>query len=135
MQLETLTPADDWEPEPGTEDALNALGDDDYTFHVWGGDWCIDCQQQLPAFGAALEYAGVDDDQIKHYPVEKEDDGSKTGPGVEEYEIEYIPTVIVERDGEEVARFVESAKDSIAATLGTELRALSAADDVAASDD
>jgi len=135
MQLETLTPADDWEPEPGTEDALNALDDDDYTFHVWGGDWCIDCQQQLPAFGAALEYAGVDDDQIEHYPVEKEDDGSKTGPGVEEYGIEYIPTVIVERDGEEVARFVESAKDSIAATLGTELRALSAADDVAASDD
>jgi len=81
------------------------------------------------------EDAGVDDDQIEHYPVEKEDDGSKTGPGVEEYGIEYIPTVVVERDGEEVTRFVESAEDSIAVTLGAELRSLSAADDVAASDD
>ena len=76
-----------------------------------------------------------DDDQIEHYPVKKEDDGSKTGPGVEEYGIEYIPTVVVERDGEEIARFVESAEESIAVTLGTELRSLSAADDVAASDD
>jgi len=132
MQLETMAPADDWEPEAGTEDALAALGEGDYTFHVWGGDWCIDCQQQLPAFGAALEYAGVDDDRIKHYPTEKEDDGSKTGPGVDEYGIEYIPTVVVERDGEEVARFVESADDPIAVALGNDLLAL--ADDAAPSD-
>jgi len=132
MQLETLTPADDWEPEPGTEDTISALGDGDYTFHVWGGDWCIDCQQQLPAFGAALDYAGVDDDQIHHYPAEKEDDGSKTGPNVEAYGIELIPTVVVERDGEEIARFVESAAESIAVTLGTELRALG--DDAVVSD-
>src|SRR6056297_123414 len=132
MKLETMEPADDWEPDPDTEDAISALGDGDYAFHVWGGDWCIDCQQQLPAFGAALEYAGVDDDRIKHYPTEKEDDGSKTGPGVDEYGIEYIPTVVVERDGEEVARFVESADDPIAVALGNDLLAL--ADDAAPSD-
>ncbi|TQQ79227.1 thioredoxin [Halonotius terrestris] len=135
MQLETLTPADDWDPEPGTEAAIDALAADDYTFHVWGGDWCIDCKQQLPAFGAALEYAGVADEQIEHYPVEKEEDGSKTGPGVEEYGIEYIPTVVVELDGEEVARFVESAPDPIAVALGNDLRSLSAADDAATGDD
>ena len=121
MQLETMTPADGWEPEPETEATISALGNDDYTFHVWGGDWCIDCQQQLPAFGAALEAAGVDNEQIDQYPVEKDADGSKTGPGVDEYGIKYIPTVVVERDGEEVARFVESAADSIAVTLGQEL--------------
>jgi len=135
MHLETMEPADDWEPDPDTEDAIRALGDGEYAFHVWGGDWCIDCQQQLPAFGAALEYAGVDDYQIHHYPTEKEDDGSKTGPGVDEYGIEYIPTVVVERNGEEVARFVESADDPIAVALGTDLRSLSAADDAAVSDD
>lgn len=125
MHLETMTPADDWEPEPDTEAAIKALGAAEYTFHVWGGDWCIDCQHQLPAFGAALSYAGVDDDQIEHYPVEKDDGGSKTGPGVDEYGIEYIPTVVVERDGEEVARFVESAPDSIAVTLGRDLHKIS----------
>ena len=133
MHLETMEPADGWEPEPGTEAAINALGDGDATFHVWGGDWCIDCQQQLPAFGAALEYAGVDDNHIHHYPTEKNDDVSKSGPGVEAYGIEYIPTVVVERDGEEVARFVESADASIAVTLGDELRTL--ADDAVVSND
>ncbi len=132
MHLETMEPADGWEPDPGTEAAINALGDD-AVFHVWGGDWCIDCQQQLPAFGAALEYAGVDDNHIHHYPTEKNDDGSKSGPGVEAYGIEYIPTVVVERDGEEVARFVESADASIAVTLGDELRTL--ADDAVVSND
>ena len=121
MKLETMTPADGWEPTPGSEDAITALAAADYTFHVWGGDWCIDCQEQLPAFGAALEYAGVDDEQITHYPVDKKDDGSKTGPGVSDYGIEYIPTVVVERDGDEVARFVESAPASIAVTLGRTL--------------
>ena len=135
MHLETMEPADDWEPDADTEDAISALGEGDYAFHVWGGDWCIDCQQQLPAFGAALEYAGVDDDRIHHYPTEKEDDGSKTGPGVEEYGIEYIPTVVVERDGEEVARFVESAADPIAVALGDDLRSRSAVEDAAVSDD
>jgi len=98
MELQTMTPADDWEPAPDTEDAVLALGERDYEFHVWGGDWCIDCEDQLPAFGAALDYAGVDDDRIQHYPTEKEDDGSKTGPGVETYGIEFIPTVVVEHD-------------------------------------
>ena len=121
MELETMTPADGWEPTHGSEDAITALAAADYTFHVWGGDWCIDCQEQLPAFGAALEYAGVDDEQITHYPVDKKDDGSKTGPGVSDYGIEYIPTVVVERDGDEVARFVESGPASIAVTLGRTL--------------
>ena len=121
MELETMAPADGWEPTHGSEDAITALAAADYTFHVWGGDWCIDCQEQLPAFGAALEYAGVDDEQITHYPVDKKDDGSKTGPGVSDYGIEYIPTVVVERDGDEVARFVESGPASIAVTLGRTL--------------
>ena len=135
MRLETMEPADGWEPEPGTEAVIDALGAGDYAFHVWGGDWCIDCQQQLPAFGAALEYAGVDGEQIEHYPTEKEDDGSKTGTGVKEYGIEYIPTVVVERDAEEVARFVESAEESIAVTLGRALSAEQATDEAAAGDD
>jgi hypothetical protein len=63
------------------------------------------------------------DDHVEHYPTEKEDDGSKTGPGVEEYGIEYIPTVVVERadTGEEVARFVESEDRPIAVYLAEQL--------------
>ena len=121
MELETMQPSVDFEPA-GYEQSIAALGSEEYDFHVWGGDWCIDCQEQLPDFGAALESAGVDNQNVHHYPVEKAEDGSKTGPGVEEYGIEYIPTVVVEKDGDELVRFVESEDVPIAAYLGKELQ-------------
>jgi len=124
MTLETLDPdadadavdADEFDPA-----VLDALAADDYRFKVWGGDWCIDCQRQLPAFGAALAAAGVPDDRIEAFPVTKGPNG-KEGEGVDEYEIELIPTVVVEAAaGEEVARFVEEEEVSIAEYLAGEL--------------
>jgi len=120
MTLETLDPdaSDVAEFDPAVLDALSAA---DYRFKVWGGDWCIDCQRQLPAFGAALAAAGVPDDRIEDFPVTKGPNG-KEGEGVEEYGIELIPTVVVETaEGEEVARFVEEADGSIAEFLAREL--------------
>lgn len=99
---------------------------DDLVVRVWGGDWCGDCRAVLPDLGAALDAAGIPDDRIHEYPVEKLDDGSKEGPKVEEYGIEYIPTVIVERDGEEVARFVESEPIPAFAHLAEQLREIEA---------
>ncbi|WP_254274139.1 thioredoxin family protein [Haloarcula marina] len=90
-------------------------------YHIWGGDWCKDCRAQLPDFGAALDAAEVPAAKIHHYPVEKEDDGSKTGPKVDEYGIEYIPTVVVEHEGEEIARFVEEEPVPIAVYLADEI--------------
>jgi thiol-disulfide isomerase/thioredoxin len=127
MPLETMEPNPVWTKEAYADevDILASLRDE-VTYKVWGGDWCIDCRSQLPDFAAALEAAGVPDSRIEHYPVEKEEDGSKTGPGVEEYGIELIPTAVVEHDGEEVARFVEEAQVSIAVYLARELEALAA---------
>jgi len=123
VRLETM------EPDPAWDAAAHGAAVDTLaawagavTFRIWGGDWCGDCRGQLPQFGAALAAAGVPDDRIEHYPVEKEADGSKTGPGVEAYGIELIPTVVVERDGEELARFVESEPVPIAEYLAGQLR-------------
>ena len=104
------------------EDAVAAFEAraDDVVVKVWGGDWCKDCRSQLPDFGAALEAAGVD--AVEHYPVEKADDGSKVGPGVEGYGIERIPTVVVEDDGgRELARFVEEAEVPMVVHLAEQL--------------
>ena len=120
MTLETLDPdaADADEFDPAVLDALSAA---DYRFKVWGGDWCIDCQRQLPAFGAALAAAGVPDGRTEDFPVTKGPNG-KEGDGVEEYGIELIPTVVVETaEGQEVARFVEEADGSIAEFLAERL--------------
>jgi thioredoxin 1 len=122
MELETMRPNPVWDAD-SYEDAVTvfeALADD-IVVKVWGGDWCKDCRSQLPDFGAALEAADVEN--IEHYPVEKEDDGSKTGPKVEEYGIELIPTVVVEdaETGEELARFLEEEDVPIAVYLAEQL--------------
>ena len=121
MTLETLAPASDLGADDFDEAVLEALAADDYVFKVWGGDWCGDCQRQLPEFGAALAAAGVPDDRIEAYPVTKGPDG-KEGELVDEYGVELIPTVVVESpDGEEVVRFVEDEDVSIAEYLAERL--------------
>jgi thiol-disulfide isomerase/thioredoxin len=122
MELETMRPNPVWDAD-SYEDAVDVFAalSDDIVVKVWGGDWCKDCRSQLPDFGAALDAAGVEN--VEHYPVEKAEDGSKTGPNVEEYGIELIPTVVVEdtETGEELARFVEDEDVPIAVYLAEQL--------------
>lgn len=123
MELETMRPNPVWDAD-SYDDAVTVFESmaDDVVVKVWGGDWCGDCRSQLPDFGAALEAAGIE--QLEHHPVEKADDGSKVGPGVEEYDIDLIPTVVVEdrETGEELARFVEDAAAPIVVELAEQLR-------------
>jgi len=63
-------------------------------YKIWGGDWCKDCRALLPDFGAALEAAAVPDERIEESSLDQD----KQGPGVDEYDIEYIPTIVVEND-------------------------------------
>jgi len=124
MSLETMEPNPVWVADAyaDTVDVLGAHADD-LVYKVWGGDWCKDCRSQLPDFGAALDAAEVPPERIEHHEVEKDDDGTKVGPGVEEYGIEFIPTVVVERDGEEIARFVEEESVPISVYIADEIEA------------
>ena len=121
MALETLDPNPVWVAEAysDTVDILEAYSDE-ITYRVWCGDWCKDCRAKLPDFGAALAAAGVPDDRIEEYELDQD----KQGPGVDEYGIEFIPTVLVERNGEEVARFVEDEPVPIAVYLADRLEAV-----------
>lgn len=123
-RLEAMRPDPDADGGGGpSADAVDTLADGDLTFRIWGGDWCPDCTDQLPQFAAALDAAGVPDDRVEQFPVEKVD-GEKRGPGMDEYRVEYIPTVVVSRDGEELARFVESGDVPIAEYLARELESV-----------
>ncbi|MEY7847656.1 TlpA family protein disulfide reductase [Natrarchaeobius sp. A-rgal3] len=111
MSLETMNPNPAWDAA-SYEDAVDTLEEynDELVYTVWGGDWCKDCRKLLPDFGAAIEAAGVPEDRIEEVAVDQD----KQGPGVDEYGVEYIPTIVVERaptgsddDGEEITRFVE----------------------------
>ncbi|MEZ3114431.1 thioredoxin family protein [Halobaculum sp. MBLA0147] len=117
--LETLRPAPDWDAAAHA-DAVETLGTAELTYHVWTADWCPDCREQVPAFAAALDAAGVDPSAVHVYPVERDDDG-KYGPGMETFDVSLIPTVVVERDGEELARFEESAPRPLVVALAAAL--------------
>jgi len=114
MTLETMEPNPVW-----VEDAYAAtIGvfeahREDLVFKIWGGDWCKDCRAQLPDFGAALDAADVPEENVVHHELDRD----KRGPGLEEYGIEYIPTVVVEHEGREIARFVEEEPVPIAVHL------------------
>lgn len=144
MTLETMRPNPTWDPKAHeAELAPFRRHAEDLTVRVWGGDWCGDCRATLPDLGAAFDAAGIPEERIHEYPVEKHEDGSKEGPKVEEYGIEYIPTVVVERsstgsqnssssgdvierEGKEVARFVEKESIPAVAFLAEQLRELEA---------
>lgn len=104
--METTEPNPTWDATAHSEvvDAIEAAVGE-VTYRVWGADWCGDCRAALPDFFAALEAAGVPDEEVEVYEVDRD----KEGPQVEAYDVSLIPTVVVERDGEEVARFEESA--------------------------
>lgn len=105
-ELETMRPNPTWDAA-SYESIVDTLENADLTYRVWGGDWCPDCRQQLPDFAAALVAAGVPDEDIHVYAVERGDDG-KEGELLDEYDVDLIPTVVAETpDGDEVARFVE----------------------------
>ena len=125
MLLETMQPDPDWDAR-GCESAIETLRSraGDLTIHIWGGDWCGDCQDTLPGVAASFVAAGIDPATTRQYPVEKADDGTKHGPKVDEYDIEYIPTIVIERDGTEVARFVESAPEPPIVVLAEQLESV-----------
>jgi len=118
MPLETMEPNPVWVQDAYAEtvDVFEAYGQD-LMFRVWGGDWCKDCRSQLPDFGAALDAAKVPDDNVVHYALDQD----KQGPGVDEYGIDLIPTVVVEHEGKEIARFVEEEPVPIAVYLAEQI--------------
>lgn len=128
MTLRTMAPPADWDraDHAGAVETLADL-DDSCRFLVWCDDGCDDCRALLPAFAAALEAAGIGEERVVQHAVDRLPEGRKRGPMVEAYGIERIPTVVVERDGEPVARFVEDEAEPIAEHLARELAALDAA--------
>ena len=117
MTLETMQPNPVWDASAHEETVEVLSGLDDATIHVWGADWCGDCRSALPNFAAALEAAGLSD-SLELHEVNRE----KQGELVDEYDVAYIPTVVVERDGTELARFVESEAVPVAVYLADELQ-------------
>lgn len=124
MSLETMSPNPVWDADsyPDAVGTIERLSEE-LAITVWGADWCGDCRAVLPDFAAALDAAEVPNERIEVHAVERTDDGTKTGPGVEEHGIERIPTIVIERNGIEAARFVETEPEPAIVFLAEQLDA------------
>ncbi len=75
---------------------------------VFGGTWCEDTQFILPRFFKLQEMAGVPDDRITFFGVNREK--HSLGHIAEAFGIVNVPTIIVMKDGKEIGRVVEYGK-------------------------
>jgi|GEM_PF-707067 len=79
---------------------------------VFLGTWCGDSRRELPRLWKAMDSgSGAVNFQLRYIGVDR----AKKEPAdlVKEYDVRYLPTFIVRRDGHEVGRIVETSPHGI----------------------
>jgi len=78
---------------------------------VYMGSWCEDSQREVPAFFKIMEHAAAADNIMSLIAL----DHDKLSPdGLQEADaIEYVPTIILIKDGQELNRIVEYPQQSL----------------------
>jgi len=75
------------------------------------GSWCPDSQREIPALYKVLEKADYNLDNLTIYAMDHQ---KLTEQGYENnLDINYVPTLIFYRDGEEIGRYVEHAQETL----------------------
>ena len=80
-----------------------------YQIIVFGGSWCTDTQYNVPEFVRLLDQVNYDKSKLTLYFLNRKKTSKE---GFEKnYKIENVPTVILLKDGKEIARIVEDPKE------------------------
>lgn len=88
---------------------------DDIDIKIFLGTWCEDSQIQVPQFFKILNHLGYDISRVEMVGVYHRPGLRLTGPNHEEegLNIEFVPTFIFYREGEEIGRIAEYPKASL----------------------
>lgn len=78
---------------------------------VFMGTWCEDSQREVPAFFKALDLAGIDTSKVQLITITEGKDAPEAL--IKDHGIEYVPTIIFEKEGKELGRIVEYSIFSI----------------------
>ena len=82
-----------------------ARNKDSVSYIVFGGTWCEDTQFILPKFFMLQEKAGISNDRITLFAVDRQK--RTTGNISSAFNITNVPTIIVMKNGKETGRVVE----------------------------
>ena len=85
-----------------------AKAKDSIQFVLFGGTWCDDTQFILPKFFKIQEMAGVPDNAISFFGVDRQKQA--LGNIASAFSITNVPTIIVMKNGKEIGRIVEYGK-------------------------
>lgn len=98
-----------YSPDAGVVEALREQALDEFRFTVFFGTWCSDSRREVPRLLKLLDALGVADSAVQLIAVDNTDALYKRSPTGEEegFEVYRVPTVVVSRGGDEVARIVE----------------------------
>lgn len=97
-----------------SEDAMETIKNNisEYEIVAFMGTWCPDSRREVPQFFKILDQADYDLSKLKIIGVDR----SKTTPDnlQEGHSLKRVPTFIFYKNGKEVNRYVEYAKESLA---------------------
>ncbi len=94
--------------------------DNGVDFIIFAGSWCSDSETELPKIYKLITGAGIFPDKIILYGVDRQKD--EPSGIAKEYKIEKVPTLVLEVEGEEIGRIVETPKLSWEENILTILR-------------
>jgi len=102
------------EPDAGVMSHLKNIPSGDFIFRVYMGTWCEDSQIHVPRFikiadQLGWKYSLIGVNREKECPFEKKE--------CKDWNVEYVPTIEIIRDGIVVGKIIENPKKSIEADL------------------
>lgn len=83
----------------------------DINITVVFGSWCSDSEQQVPHFYKIMDKAGYDDSKLSIIAVNRQKKAEEVD--IANLQIDYVPTFVIYRDGDELGRIVESPYDTL----------------------
>ena len=99
-----------YSPDEATVESLKEQMKD-VEIRAYMGTWCGDSKRETPNFYKLLDTVNFDLDQLDMITVDRTK--SKPTELVDGYDINRVPTFIFYRDGEELGRYVEYARESL----------------------
>ena len=95
--------------------ALENTNFEDVEILTFMGTWCSDSQREVPHFYKILDHLKISKNKHNVFALDNHPDRRKTSPKGEEkgWNIEYVPTFIFLKDGQEIGRIIESPMETL----------------------
>ena len=103
----------EWEMYEVNDETLAPLKEkmDAITITIVMGTWCSDSRREVPRFYKIIEKLNFPEEKIKLIAVDR--DKKTESIDIEELDINFVPTFILYRDGEEIGRIIEAPQESL----------------------